>query len=248
MWFNAIKGWIKKAIAPTHSVPGFPRFTKNRVYIVQYKNGQFSIWHSVGGHNNQSDCNTLTWFMVALLHILHFHCTLTYLQFNLHTTVDSRHEKEECSISPTYTWSKKRVQPLLIHLHRLLCQIVKLKFQRADSATSLVFDIFSTRSDISNYILLHFWNSVCFERIVKHWWGDGGLAVLANLSQDFLRLFLQPTTLYRESDWNFCPDFFTTDQSGSIKFLSWLEYIRRKDMHTWSTQCVSHTTKNGLKY
>ena len=93
-----------------------------------------------------------------------------------------------------------------------------------------------------------FWNSVCFERIVKHWWGDGGLAVLANLSQDFLRLFLQPTTLYRESDWNFCPDFFTTDQSGSIKFLSWLEYIRRKDMHTWSTQCVSHTTKNVLKY
>ena len=131
---------------------------------------------------------------------------------------------------------------------RLLCQIVKLKFQRADSATSLVFDIFSTRSDISNYILLHFWNSVCFERIVKHWWGDGGLAVLANLSQDFLRLFLQPTTLYRESDWNFCPDFFTTDQSGSIKFLSWLEYIRRGDMHTWSTQCVSHTTKTGLKY
>ena len=112
---------------------------------------------------------------------------------------------------------------------------------------SCVWHIFN-KSDISNYILLHFLNSVCFERIVKHWWGGGGLAVLANLSQDFLRLFLQPTTLYRESDWNFCPDFFTTDQSGSIKFLSWLEYIRRKDMHTWSTQCVSHTTKNGLKY
>ena len=110
MWFNAIKGWIKKAIAPTHSVPRFPRFSKNRVYIVQYKNGQFSIWHTVGEHNNQSDCNTLTWFMVALLHILHLH-----LQFTLHTTVDTRHEKEECSISPTYTWSKKRVQPLLIH-------------------------------------------------------------------------------------------------------------------------------------
>ena len=198
---------------------------------------------TVGEHNNQSDCNAPTWFMVALLHILHLH-----LQFTLHTTVDTRHEKEECSISPTYTWSKKRVQPLLIHPSPPSlpdCQI-EIPAGRFGNL-SCVWHIFN-KSDISNYILLHFLNSVCFERIVKHWWGGGGLAVLANLSQDFLRLFLQPTTLYRESDWNFCPDFFTTDQSGSIKFLSWLEYIRRKDMHTWSTQCVSHTTKNGLKY
>ena len=47
-------------------------------------------------------------------------------------------------------------------------------------------------------------------------------AAPANLSQDFLPLFLpgqSSETLYGESDWNSGSDFFTMEQSGAIMFL-----------------------------
>ena len=52
-------------------------------------------------------------------------------------------------------------------------------------------------------------------------------AAPANLSQDFLPLFLpsqSSETLYGESDWNSGSDFFTMEQSGAIKFLFCVEF------------------------
>ena len=52
-------------------------------------------------------------------------------------------------------------------------------------------------------------------------------AAPANLSQDFLPLFLRgqsSETLYGESDWNSGSDFFTMEQSGAIKFLFCVEF------------------------
>ena len=52
-------------------------------------------------------------------------------------------------------------------------------------------------------------------------------AAPANLSQDFLPLFLpgqSSETLYGESDWNSGSDFFTMEESGAIRFLLWLKF------------------------